>query len=103
MPSLVGDVRAITQSTDLASHERFSVASGRASIERCEGQGIQTPSLAPRAPHPGFKSGTFYFAEKREFLFCVDIVDGVDGPKSLISGQRKASFFVDISGSNEHG
>src|SRR5215472_1585559 len=30
-------------------------------------------------PHPGFKSGTFYFAEKRKFLFCVDIVDGVDG------------------------
>jgi hypothetical protein len=23
-------------------------------------------------PHPGFKSGTFYLAEKRNFLFCVD-------------------------------
>jgi hypothetical protein len=23
-------------------------------------------------PHPGFKSGTFYLAEKRKFLFCVD-------------------------------
>jgi hypothetical protein len=27
-------------------------------------------------PHPGFKSGTFYFAEKRKFLFCVDIFSG---------------------------
>jgi hypothetical protein len=23
-------------------------------------------------PHPGWKSGTFYLAKKRNFLFCVD-------------------------------
>ena len=36
------------------------------------GKGFKTPSLAPRAPHPGFKSGTFYLAGKRNFLLCVD-------------------------------
>lgn len=38
-----GGLRAIAQSTDLASHERFSSASGKASIEMCEGLEIQTP------------------------------------------------------------
>jgi hypothetical protein len=23
-------------------------------------------------PHPGFKTGTFYLAQKRNFLLCVD-------------------------------
>ena len=38
----------------------------------CEGQGIQTIPCPSRAPPSRFKSGTFYFAEKRKFLFCVD-------------------------------
>jgi CheY-like chemotaxis protein len=36
------------------------------------GQGIQTPSLAPRAPPSRLKSGSFYFAKKRNFLLCLD-------------------------------
>ena len=38
----------------------------------CEGQGIQTIPCPSRTPSR-FKSGTFYFAENRKFLFCVDI------------------------------
>jgi hypothetical protein len=38
-----------------------------------EGQGIQNANPLPLAlPHPGWKSGTFYLAKKRNFLFCVD-------------------------------
>src|SRR5437660_11772163 len=69
-----GKLRTSCRSTDLASDERFSTASGRICIELCEGQGTQTPSLAPRAP-PSLalkaelptlrRSGTFYFALTR--------------------------------------
>jgi hypothetical protein len=51
-----------SRSTDLAGGERFSVARARASIAMGEGQGIQTPSLAPRAPPSRL--------QKRNFLSC---------------------------------
>jgi hypothetical protein len=40
--SLARSLRAITQSTNLASHERFSAAGGRPSIEMCEARRTQT-------------------------------------------------------------
>ena len=40
----------------------------RGEILRCQRQGLALP-------HPGFKSGTFYLAEKRNFLLCVDITE----------------------------
>src|SRR5215813_6406798 len=60
-PSLVRSLRAVAQSTDLASYERFFTPSGRASIAMNEARRTQTPSPLPRAPIPALKSGTFYF------------------------------------------
>src|SRR5579863_9320266 len=41
-------------------------------ITQKQAAGIQTPSLAPRAPPSRLRSGSFYFAEKRIFLLCLD-------------------------------
>jgi hypothetical protein len=38
-------------------------------------------------PHPGWKSGTFYLAEKRNFLLCVDSL----GPPQSTQGQMSQS------------
>ena len=35
-------------------------------------KGSVSPPPFPRATIPRSKNGTFYFAEKRNFLFCVD-------------------------------
>ena len=36
------------------------------------GKGFKRHPLPLAHPHPGLKSGTFYFAEKRNFLLCLD-------------------------------
>ena len=49
---------------------------------RCEHPGFDSDERGARdsnanplplaLPHPGFKTGTFYLAQKRNFLLCVD-------------------------------
>jgi len=63
-----GGIETVAQSTDLAGHERCFAASGRASIEMYEGQGIQMECT----PIPASKAELVYFAGKRKFLLCVD-------------------------------
>ena len=65
-------LRPSSRSTDLAGGERFSAASARASIAMARGKGFQRHPLPLALPHPGWKSGTFYLAKKRDFLLCVD-------------------------------
>src|SRR6516225_3498146 len=55
-------LQPVTQSTDLASHERCFTASGLASIAMSEARRTQTPSPLPRAPIPR--------SQKRNFLLC---------------------------------
>jgi hypothetical protein len=66
----------------------------------CEGQGIQTPSLAPRTAPSRFKSGTFYFAEKRKFLFCVDLAMLFlhEGSRPRLVGYQHPSALVAATG-----
>src|SRR5438445_6345251 len=52
-----------------------SLRPGALSSQLCEGQGTQRRPLPLAHPHPGSKSGTFYFAEKRNFLLCLDSVE----------------------------
>jgi len=58
--------------TPLAGGKRFSPASARASIALSEGQGIQTPSLAPRAPPSGFQKRILLSCGEEDLLLCVD-------------------------------
>src|SRR5215472_2572941 len=83
-----------SQSPNLASHERFFAANTRAALvlderikcwAREEGLNVCPAPLEPRSrrplpsrTHPPLcKSGTFYFAKKRNFLLCVDTRSGV--------------------------
>ena len=36
------------------------------------GKGFKRHPLPLAHPHPGYQSGTFYFAQKRNFLLCLD-------------------------------
>jgi hypothetical protein len=91
-------LRATSQSTDLASHEKFSAASTRASIELCEGKEFKRHPLPLAHPHPGSESGTFYFAKKRNFLLCVDIGKKITSASVEIRVNPRAccSFFPPV-------
>src|SRR6516165_8654737 len=82
---------AASQSPNLASHERFFATNTRAALmlderikcwAREEGLNVCPAPLGPRSrrplpsrTHPPLcKRGTFYFAKKRNFLLCVDMV-----------------------------
>src|SRR5215472_9050013 len=54
--------------------KRFLAASWRAYKVMCEARRAQNAApLASRSHPPALKSGTFYLAKKRNFLFCVDM------------------------------
>jgi hypothetical protein len=52
-----------------ALYRRLRPAGSR---RRSRGKGFKRHPLPLAHPHPGLKSGTFYFAEKRNFLLCLD-------------------------------
>lgn len=70
-------VQRVYQIDHWASHERFCAPDAWASIALGARQGDSTaaPCLVLPSPAPKnkvYKSGTFYLAERRNFLLCVD-------------------------------
>jgi hypothetical protein len=47
--------------------------SGRFIVEERGARDSKRHPLPLAHPHPGLKSGTFYFAEKGKFLLCLDM------------------------------
>ena len=53
----------------------------------CEARRTQTRSPCLALPSPGSKSGSFYFAGKRNFLLCLDRpkAAGGEGPRPFFT------------------